>query len=120
MTLFQWPGAHHDAHLAAMVIAEVVGEILNGRDFLEMEPALSIAWVLATPETARRSTAGPQPLWGVSNADEELARLLQLGATALEPVSDVGGGIRVAAVKDPFGNRFGIIENPNFKPSDVR
>jgi predicted enzyme related to lactoylglutathione lyase len=66
------------------------------------------------------STAGPQPLWGVSNADEELARLLQLGATVLEPVSDVGGGIRVAAVKDPFGNRFGIIENPNFKPSDVR
>lgn len=65
-------------------------------------------------------TAGPQPLWGVANADEELARLIQLGAIALESVSDVGGGIRVAAVKDPFGNRFGIIENPHFKPSDVR
>ena len=26
----------------------------------------------------------------------------------------------VAAVKDPFGNRLGIIENPNFKASEVR
>ena len=25
-----------------------------------------------------------------------------------------------AAVLDPFGNRFGIIENPNFKISEVR
>lgn len=63
-------------------------------------------------------TSGPQALWGVTNADEELARLLKLGATLLEPVTEVGGGIRVAAVKDPFGNRFGIIENPNFKFSE--
>jgi hypothetical protein len=27
----------------------------------------------------------------------------------------VGDGIKVATVKDPFGNLFGIIENPNFK-----
>jgi leucyl aminopeptidase len=26
-------------------------------------------------------------------------------------VQDVGGGIRVGAVKDPFGNRLGFIEN---------
>ena len=30
-------------------------------------------------------------------------------------VTDVGEGIKVAAVKDPFGNRLGIIENPHFK-----
>lgn len=58
---------------------------------------------------------GPQPLWGVADADLALRRLLELGATALQPVQDVGGGIRVAAVLDPFGNRFGIIENPHFK-----
>ncbi|HXA48470.1 MAG TPA: VOC family protein [Burkholderiaceae bacterium] len=63
--------------------------------------------------------AGAQPLWGVANADHALARLLELGASALEPVTDVGGGIRIAAVKDPFGNRFGIIENPQFKASEV-
>jgi hypothetical protein len=28
--------------------------------------------------------------------------------------------IRVAAVQDPFGNRFGIIENPTFDLSAVR
>lgn len=60
---------------------------------------------------------GPQPLWGVANAEAGFQRLLALGATVLEPVTDVGAGIKVAAVKDPFGNRFGIIENANFKAS---
>jgi catechol 2,3-dioxygenase-like lactoylglutathione lyase family enzyme len=63
---------------------------------------------------------GVQALWGVSNADVEFGRLLQLGATAVEPVHDVGEGIRVASVKDPFGNLFSIIENPHFKTSAVR
>ncbi|MCE9619171.1 MAG: VOC family protein [Planctomycetes bacterium] len=65
-------------------------------------------------------TSGPRPLWGVQSAEAELTRLLSLGATDLEPVLDVGGGIKVAAVKDPFGNRLGIIENPHFKASEVR
>jgi hypothetical protein len=30
-------------------------------------------------------------------------------------VTPKGVGIKVATVKDPFGNIFGIIENPNFK-----
>lgn len=65
-------------------------------------------------------TAGPQALWGVSNAQAEFERLLALGATALEPVAEVGTGIKVAAVIDPFGNRLGIIENPHFRASEVR
>jgi predicted enzyme related to lactoylglutathione lyase len=63
---------------------------------------------------------GAHALWGVDNADREFARLMELGATVMEPVADVGGGIRVASVRDPFGNRFGIIENPLFKVSEVR
>ena len=63
------------------------------------------------------STNGPQPLWGVSDAQAAFERLLALGATEIEPVTDVGEGIKVAAVQDPFGNRVGIIENPNFKAS---
>lgn len=66
------------------------------------------------------SVNGPQALWGVSNASEEMTRLLLLGASELEPVADVGDGIKVAAVRDPFGNRIGIIENPNFKLAEVR
>ena len=63
---------------------------------------------------------GVRALWGVENADAELARLLELGAVVVEPVTEVGEGIRVASVRDPFGNLFGIIENPHFKQSEVR
>jgi len=65
-------------------------------------------------------TSGPQPLWGVQNAEAAYARLVELGATPLEPVTAVGEGIKVAAVTDPFGNRFGIIENPHFDVANVR
>lgn len=65
-------------------------------------------------------TSGAQALWGVANATAALTRLLELGATELEAVTDVGEGIKVAAVQDPFGNRLGIIENPHFKAEDVR
>lgn len=66
------------------------------------------------------STLGPQPLWGVQNAETAYARLIELGATPLEPVTEVGEGIKVAAVADPFGNRFGVIENPHFNVAAVR
>lgn len=69
---------------------------------------------------AEPGATGAQPLWGVPDAAAELERLVALGARVHEPVTDVGGGIRVASVRDPFGNVFGIIENPHFKPGDVR
>ena len=64
--------------------------------------------------------SGPQPLWGVPDAPMAFARLIELGATPLDEVTEVGGGIKVGAVTDPFGNRFGIIENPHFDPANVR
>jgi catechol 2,3-dioxygenase-like lactoylglutathione lyase family enzyme len=70
------------------------------------------------PDAVPGST-GTQVFWGVSNAAAELARLVALGAQVHEDVKDVGGGILVASVKDPFGNIFGIIENPHFKKEDV-
>lgn len=63
---------------------------------------------------------GVQAYWGVSNADEELVRLVTLGAVIHEPVKDVGEGIKVASVLDPFGNLFSIIENPLFKVSEIK
>jgi len=53
--------------------------------------------------------------WGVDHAKESYSRLLALGARERTAVQDVGEGIRVATVFDPFGNVFGIIENPHFK-----
>jgi predicted enzyme related to lactoylglutathione lyase len=52
--------------------------------------------------------------WGVADAQTALARLLALGAVERSGVQDVGEGIRVATVFDPFGNLFGIIQNPYF------
>ena len=57
----------------------------------------------------------PITYWGVPNADAALAKLLELGATEAVSVQDVGGGIRLGAVRDPFGNVLGIIENPHFQ-----
>ncbi len=53
--------------------------------------------------------------WGVENIEKTFARLLELGAKKNSDIQDVGGNIRLATVIDPFGNVFGIIENPQFK-----
>jgi predicted enzyme related to lactoylglutathione lyase len=63
---------------------------------------------------ASRSGTGVIAYWGVDDADAALARLLELGAGERGGVQDVGDDIRMATVLDPFGNVFGVIENPRF------
>ncbi len=58
---------------------------------------------------------GPRTYWGVEDADEALRELLEHGAQPHSEVSEVGDGIRVAAVLDPSGHVLGIIENPHFE-----
>jgi predicted enzyme related to lactoylglutathione lyase len=58
---------------------------------------------------------GAVAYWGVPDAAAVLPRLISLGARERSAVQEVGEGIRVATVFDPFGNIFGIIENPHFK-----
>lgn len=53
--------------------------------------------------------------WGVKDAGAAYQRIQELGAKKHAEPQDVGGGIIVATVTDPFGNVFGIIENPQFK-----
>ncbi len=53
--------------------------------------------------------------WGVADVPETMDKLIAAGATLHEKPTDVGEGIIVAAVKDPWGNVFGIINNPHFK-----
>jgi predicted enzyme related to lactoylglutathione lyase len=53
--------------------------------------------------------------WGVPDADAALKQLLGLGATVHHPIQDVGEGIRLGTVRDPFGTIVGIIQNPHFK-----
>lgn len=63
---------------------------------------------------AQKPDTGVLPYWGVSDARKFHQQLLRLGAKPHTAPLDVGGGIVAAAVKDPFGNVFGIIENPHF------
>jgi len=56
----------------------------------------------------------------VPDAAAELARLQGLGASVREALHDVGDGIKVASVADPFGNTFAIIENSHFSVAAVR
>ena len=62
---------------------------------------------------------GTTTYWGVPDAAAALARLVELGAELHDDVKDVGGGIKVGAVLDPFGNVFGVIENPHFDKAKV-
>jgi len=66
-------------------------------------------------ESGGEKADGAVAYWGVENAEAAFKRIIELGATVHEEVQDVGEGIKVATVKDPFGNIFGIIENPHFK-----
>lgn len=52
--------------------------------------------------------------WGVEDIQVEYDRLIDHGARPCEPPTNVGGGILVATVFDPWGNLLGIIYNPHF------
>ncbi len=58
--------------------------------------------------------SGVRVFWGVDNIDEELDRLLSIGAKPHKPVEDIGADIKVASVLDPYGNLIGLIYNPHF------
>ena len=63
------------------------------------------------------STPGPggsTAYWGVSDLAATLDRLAADGVEVHSPLQDVGVGIRVGTIRDPFGNLIGLIENPHF------
>lgn len=65
------------------------------------------------------ATHGQQALWGVADIAAEVARLRALGITSIGEITDVGGGIKVVDVTDPFGNVLGLIENPHFAKDQI-
>lgn len=54
--------------------------------------------------------------WDVSNVKAAMKVLIDKGAKPDQKPQDVGGGVIVASVIDPFGNTIGIIEKPAEKP----
>jgi predicted enzyme related to lactoylglutathione lyase len=72
------------------------------------------------PKAGEKRDAAGVAYWGVEDAHAAYKRLLELGATSVSDVQDVGGGILVAEVRDPFGNVIGVIYNPHFKPGEAK
>ncbi|MGI9147873.1 MAG: VOC family protein [Chloroflexota bacterium] len=62
-------------------------------------------------------TDGPVAYWGVDDPHAGVDELVDQGATIAEAPHDVGDGIVVATVRDPFGQLIGLIRNPHFKLS---
>jgi catechol 2,3-dioxygenase-like lactoylglutathione lyase family enzyme len=64
--------------------------------------------------THRAGAGGSVAYWGVADLEQAWPRALGLGAESVSAPQSVGGDIRVALAKDPFGNLIGLIENPGF------
>jgi predicted enzyme related to lactoylglutathione lyase len=63
---------------------------------------------------------GVEALWGVADIAAEMKRLEEMGVTVRDAVKEVGSGIKVATIADPWGNCFGLIENPHFSKDKVQ
>jgi predicted enzyme related to lactoylglutathione lyase len=61
------------------------------------------------------ASADATTYWGTPDIAAEVERTIGIGATLVSPIKDVGSDIKVATLTDPFGNRFGLIQNPHFK-----
>ena len=57
---------------------------------------------------------GTVAYWGVASLFRTLRHVQANGVEIVSPLRDVGGGVLVATIRDPFGNLLGLIENPNF------
>ena len=66
------------------------------------------------PDEGRPGPQGGVAYWRVDDIDSAVGRFLNAGATMVSETKDVGEGIKVATVADPFGNSIGLIENPHF------
>ena len=67
--------------------------------------------------TEARNDSQPNSIaiyWGVDDVQATYDSMIAAGATPHEVPNEVGGGIIVGAVKDPWGNALGVIYNPHF------
>ena len=57
---------------------------------------------------------GTVAYWRVAAIEPAVQQFVAAGASVVVAPQDVGDGIKVATVADPFGNLIGLIENPHF------
>ncbi len=69
------------------------------------------------PVGATSAPAGAITYWHVDHLAETLEKLITMGATAYQPITDHSGGsgrFVTASVVDPFGNILGIMTNMHY------
>jgi predicted enzyme related to lactoylglutathione lyase len=66
------------------------------------------------PEEGNAGRGGSVAYWRVAAIDEAVRHFVSAGATVASAAQDVGEGIKVATVADPFDNLIGLIENAHF------
>ena len=106
---------------------EWYGKVFGVQPYFD-EPAYYVGYniggyelgLVPEPKASAKRDAAGVAYWGVDDIRASYKRLLDLGATSVNDVQDVGGGILVAEVRDPFGNVLGIIYNPHFKVGETK
>lgn len=66
------------------------------------------------PASYSKQPGGTIIYWHVDDLEASLERLLALGATLHQPITERGEGFVTASVLDPFGNILGIMSNPHY------
>jgi predicted enzyme related to lactoylglutathione lyase len=66
------------------------------------------------PPDASRGPTGAIMHWHVDDVSAAVARLLELGATEYQQVTEREAGFVTASVVDPFGNILGLMHSPHF------
>jgi predicted enzyme related to lactoylglutathione lyase len=61
----------------------------------------------------KAGAGGQTAYWSVADVDAAVAHFVAHGAQVSKAPEDVGGGIKVGTVRDPFGNDIGLIQNPH-------
>jgi predicted enzyme related to lactoylglutathione lyase len=72
------------------------------------------------PNFSGSGEGGSLAYWGVASIAEALDHARSLGAAVSSEPQDVGEGIKVAAIVDPFGSKLGLIENPHFDATKIQ
>jgi predicted enzyme related to lactoylglutathione lyase len=106
---------------------EWYSKVLGTQPYFD-EPAFYVGYnvggyelgLVPAPKAGAKREAAGVAYWGVEDANATYKRLIELGAAPVEAVQDVGGGILVGEVRDPFGNVLGVIYNPHFKPGEAK
>src|SRR5437867_2340182 len=64
------------------------------------------------PNGNSKGMTGPVLYWDVDDITRTVDTLLEGGAEAVQPITDVGGGKLIATVKDADGNTIGVLQEP--------